>query len=208
MYVDNYISDRNINDYKFMIFDLETNGLPTNKNLSWKWTKNWPKILQISWGIYNINGRCLKFRNYIIKQHLVLNESSARIHNITTYKIKKYGIASNKIMKLLHNDLNNITHIISHNMNFDKNTLFAELCRSNRYDTINSFETKAHICTMLATIDYCRLHNGRYYKWPKLEELYYKIFRRQMTNKHNAEFDVKNLSKCFFYLIKNGIIRF
>ena len=209
MYVDTYISDRNINDYKFMIFDLETNGLPSNKNLSWKWTNNWPHILQISWGIYNINGKCQKFRNYIIKQDLVLNNNLVRIHNITTHKIKKYGVTSRKIMKQLHNDLNNITHIISHNMNFDKNTLLAELCRLERYDTINLFENKSHICTMLTTIDYCRLHNNSVgYKWPKLKELYYKIFRKKMTNQHNAEYDVKNLSKCFFYLIKNGIIHF
>ena len=50
----------------FFIFDLETNGLPYNSRMNYKFTNNWPGIVQIAWGIYNSNGDNLVFRNYII----------------------------------------------------------------------------------------------------------------------------------------------
>ena len=51
----------------FFIFDLETNGLPYSSSRGYKFVGNWPKIVQIAWGLYNYKGENLVFRNYTLK---------------------------------------------------------------------------------------------------------------------------------------------
>ncbi len=195
----------------FFIFDLETNGLPYSSNRGYKFVGNWPKIVQISWGLYNYKGENLVFRDYILKPiNFVISKESTKIHGISNNFAKKNGQNLSNIVKILKQDLEQSTFLVSHNLNFDKNTLLAEFKRMNRYDLIHLFENKKQICTLKETTNFCRLpgspNSQSLYKWPKLSELYKKLFNRTMQNAHNAQYDVKNLSKCFFELINRNVI--
>ena len=194
----------------FFIFDLETNGLPCHSGMNYKFTNNWPGIVQIAWGIYNSNGDNLVFRNYIIKPNkFKISRESSNIHGISHNFANKNGIKIDEIFDDLEEDLIKSDYIVAHNLNFDRNNLLAELTRNNRNDLIHLFESKQHICTLNETINFCRISrspNGSY-KWTKLSELYEKLFNRKIRNAHNAKYDVENLSLCFFKLLKNNEIR-
>ena len=49
----------------FLVFDTETSGLPIKYNLSAKYVNNWPRMVQLSWGMYDNDGKELKF--YLVK---------------------------------------------------------------------------------------------------------------------------------------------
>ena len=195
-----------------LIFDLETNGLPYSSNIGYKFVNNWPRIVQIAWGLYNSQGHNLVFRNYTLKPiDFTISKESTKIHGISNSFAKKNGIEMHNIFKIFQKDLEKSSFIVAHNLNFDRNTLLSEFIRMDRSDLIHLFETKKQICTLNETIDFCRLNGSpnshSLYKWPKLSELYKKLFNRNIQNAHDAEYDVKNLSKCFFELLKLGIIR-
>ena len=184
----------------FFIFDLETNGLPCHSGMNYKFTNNWPGIVQIAWGIYNSNGDNLVFRNYIIKPNkFKISRESSNIHGISHNFTNKNGIKIDEIFDDLEEDLIKSDYIVAHNLNFDRNNLLAELTRNNRNDLIHLFESKQHICTLNETINFCRISrspNGSY-KWPKLSELYEKLFNRKIRNAHNAKYDVENYPYVF-----------
>ena len=60
---------------------------------------------------------------------------------------------------------------------------------------------------MKETINYCSIPNydGRL-KFPKLTELYKKLFDYDIEQKHNAESDALLTAKCFKELLDKGII--
>jgi hypothetical protein len=61
---------------------------------------------------------------------------------------------------------------------------------------------------MKSSIDFCKLPPLRFgeYKWPKLEELYTKLFGTTISGAHDAMADIEATKKCYFELIRRGII--
>jgi len=62
--------------------------------------------------------------------------------------------------------------------------------------------------TKTLSTNYCALPGGRggNFKWPTLEELYLKLFNEKFDAAHNAIADVQATARCFFELIRIGII--
>ena len=55
---------------------------------------------------------------------------------------------------------------------------------------------------MLSTVDFCKIP-GRFkgqFKWPKLQELYFKLFNGNFEDAHDAMGDVNALVMCFWEL--------
>jgi len=194
----------------FFLFDLETNGLPYLSSMDYKFVNNWPHTVQICWGLYTESGRNISFHNYILKPiNFRIDRDSTKIHGITQSVAQRRGVKFNEIIDDLEEDLQQSDFIVAHNLNFDRNTLLSEFTRSNRGDLVQLFENKRHICTMKESTRFCQIGSPTSrYKWPKLAELYEKLFNRKLRNAHDAEYDVKNLAKCFFELIKRDVIRF
>lgn len=196
---------------QFLIIDVETNGLPTRRNAHYSETDVWPRIVQISWGIYDVQGNELKFSDHIInpKGTFSISEESSKIHGITNKIAKDKGISIKKALKELRADVkdnDNLVAFISHNINFDLNVIKSEFSRINRKLKLTDKEI---ICTMLATTNFCKLSRsanpkpGAAYKYPKLEELYNILFEAPMEKAHDSKYDVINLAKCFFHLLNN-----
>ena len=198
-------------DSQFLIVDVETNGLPTRRNAHYSEIEVWPRIVQISWGIYDIYGNELKFNDHIInpKGTFSISEESSKIHGITNKIAKEKGISIRKALKEFRSDVTtneNLVAFISHNINFDLNVIKSEFSRLNRKLKLTNKEI---ICTMLATTNFCKLNRcanpkpGASYKYPKLEELYNILFENQMEKAHDSKYDVINLAKCFFHVLNN-----
>ena len=85
----------------------------------------------------------------------------------------------------------------------DKKILGAELIRLHRPDVMNSKRT---YCTMQAGTDFCRIPGKYGYKWPKLQELYIKLFGHDFDGAHNAMSDIEATQECFWELRRRSLI--
>jgi DNA polymerase III epsilon subunit-like protein len=94
--------------------------------------------------------------------------------------------------------------IVAHNLAFDEKIIGAELLRAGLVDNTQS---KNKICTMLATVNYCQIPGKYGFKWPKLSELYTKLFNNEFSNAHNAMADITATAACFWELKKIGLIK-
>ena len=60
---------------------------------------------------------------------------------------------------------------------------------------------------MKTSVDICRIldFKGRY-KFPKLQELYLKLFNKKFEGAHNSLSDIKATFECFYELLNRGVI--
>ena len=106
-------------DSLFLIVDVETNGLPTKRNRHYSETDVWPRIVQMSWGIYDINGNTIKFEDHIIKPiGFTISKESEKIHNISQERALTEGVLLDDILDKFQTDLKmvNLKCIIAHNI--------------------------------------------------------------------------------------------
>ena len=192
---------------KIIFFDTETTGTPRNYNAPVTDTYNWPRLVQLGWIISDESGYVIKQRNYIVKPNgFVIPQDASNIHGITTEYARNYGRDLNFVLCVFFYDLNNADRIVGHNIDFDQHIVGAELYRLGMsYDRIFSLPVT---CTMKSSIDYCKLPPIRYgeYKWPKLEELYIKLFGRSFSGAHDAGADILATKECYFELNRRGVI--
>jgi len=93
--------------------------------------------------------------------------------------------------------INQAKFLVAHNMSFDEKIVGAEFLRCK---LTNSLPTKKRICTMESTTSFCALNGPYGFKWPKLSELHYKLFRTGFDEAHNAAVDITVTAKCFWEL--------
>lgn len=178
-----------------IFFDTETNGL--DKPI---------RLVQIAWILCYNHGSTIKESSYIIQPSgFKISSNSTRIHGITTDSATKYGHNLQTVLREFANDLTRAELAVGHNLKFDKEVIEGEF---QRIFHKNYFSGKNTFCTMLETTKYCKLPNpkGYGYKWPKLKELHFKLFRNYYHGEHNALEDTKATKRCFEKLINQGII--
>ena len=88
-------------------------------------------------------------------------------------------------------------------MNFDSKIIGSELVR-NKLPT--SLFSKELFCTMIASKNFCEIPGKYGFKWPKLSELYIKLFGEDFEEAHNASADIEATAKCFWKLMDKNII--
>lgn len=192
----------------FLFFDVETNGLPKIRNGALDDIDNWPRVVQISWAIFEETGQMIFFKNNIIQaRDFTINADSTKIHGISQERSLNKGVSMRQVLSEINLDLEKISLIICHNIEFDIPTLYAEYLR-NRIDT--NLLTKKRFCTMKSPniVGFCQKPSstGSGYKWPSLSELHEKLFGIHFEDSHNAIADVNACARCFFELKKRGII--
>ena len=123
-------------------------------------------------------------------------------------------------------DFSSVDYIVGHNISFDLNMIRAELNRlivnASNVEQDSEFQTHLTIintskniyCTMKESIDLCAIQTkdkfGRSYnKFPKLIELYQKLFNITPNNLHNSLNDVIVCLRCFMKLkYDNDIVEY
>jgi len=194
-----------ISNKTFLFFDTETTGLPKNWKASYKDLNNWPRLVQIAWIIADANGNIIEQKNYIIKPNgFSIPEEATKIHRISTQKAFQQGQELDYVLNQINDCLNKCDTIVAHNLSYDLNIVASEMYRANMDSAILE---KKQICTMESTINYCKLPGNYGYKFPKLSELYQKLFYSNFDEAHDASVDIKATFKCFYELIKNKTIK-
>jgi len=188
---------------KYIVFDVETTGLPKNYNASPKDVNNWPHIVQFSWIINDDNK--LTERDYIIKPSgYVIPEDSVEFHKITNKDAEEKGVSLRKVLKQFKEDCSKVNTIIAHNASFDTSVILAACYRTK--NNVSFLKNKQIICTMKPTTKLCKLPGKYGYKYPKLKELFTFLFNKEPdATLHNSLEDAKVTLKCYQELLDRKI---
>lgn len=146
-----------------IFFDIETTGLPKNRNASYYDIKNWPHIVALSWKIYDNNFNLIENNNYIIYPiGYTIPDNSINIHGITNEYAKKYGIILKKVLKLfmeIKDKINNTNNLIliAHNIDFDINVLKSAFVRESLFEDLKLLNKFELFCNMKNSTDFCKI---------------------------------------------------
>ena len=199
---------------KLLFLDTETNGLPTNRYASYTATDMWPHVIQLSWQLIDTdNWNVLTEHDAFLKPRAEWNKDAERVHQIPESIAQKFGQEPGCVLDSLHRDLQACDWVIAHNMSFDKTAILCEVQRlwesGSKMKPVDFWNPKKPtICTMVVTKRFCgiRFPNSEDYKFPKLNELYLKLFGVEYDVSgaalHNAKHDVTCLVTCFRKLIE------
>lgn len=191
----------------FLIFDTETTGKPLQYDVPAEDLHNWPRVVQLAWQLHDEKGRLLHYRNYIIRPDgFTIPYNAVQIHGITTERALKEGIELKTVLWEFNEALGSAHYLVAHNISFDVNTLSAEYIRCG---IENKLKEKTLLDTQQLSTEYCALPGGKggKYKWPRLDELYQKLFGESFSEAHNAAADVEATARCFFRLLELHIIQ-
>lgn len=195
---------------KYLFFDTETTGLHP-KGLSYKTAyERFPHIVQIAWILTDEKDVLVRQSHIIRPNNYVIPIETVKIHGITQERALTEGVDLLTVLRHFIVDAQVADKIVAHNIYFDTSNVKASLMRIESYNDIieSSLDKTKRIDTMKSTIQYvgARYDDGRPGKWPKLEELYEKLFSKKFEDAHDALVDVEALMKCYFQLVKLGIL--
>lgn len=180
-----------------LFFDVETTGLSKDRD----------RVVQIAWILSDSNGESLQEKSYILKpDNFYIPPAAANIHGISQEIALNKGVPREPVFREYVEVAAITSGIVAHNIEFDVGFIRAEC---SRLGLPISFEDKQKQCTMRSSTTFCQIphSNGRNgYKWPKLEELHYKLYDKHFSGAHDALVDVQITKKCYFELKRLGIV--
>lgn len=196
-----------LNDVCF--FDCETTGLPA-KGAKWDVDFNeFPHIVQLAWSFRD------KERNCIIKPNgWTIPSEVVEIHGITTELAIEKGVSLFEVVNEFISDALSAPLVCAHNIYFDISIIKAEILRGlgrEYYDSKVEYalHKAKRIDTMMKTIRFvdATYPDGRRGKFPRLEELFAKLFNGETFSAHDALEDVRALKRCLSELVNLDIIK-
>lgn len=192
----------------YLFFDTETTGLPRKWDAPSSDTRNWPRLVQLACLLYDEEGLLQDSQNFIIRPAgFTIPSSASRIHRITTERALEEGQPLADVLAQFSGLLGQAKCLVAHNMAFDEKVLGAEFFRVHKQDPLREI---GKVCTMKtpSIIAYCQVPPKRYgtYKWPRLDELYRKLFERSFEEAHDAAVDVRATAECFWELRNRQVL--
>lgn len=188
----------------FIIFDIETTGLPRSEGLSPEDDGNYPQIVQIAWISLSMGEQDVQIKSYFLNPKKRISPGAQEVHGLTKDFLKTNGTNPQEVFDDFLSDIDvSNSVIISHNIKFDFPILEAELFRLGYGRPLKNATLW---CTMLAGKKY-----WGYKKWPKLIELAEfcstvspgSIDIPLESELHNAVYDVDLAMQCFVFLMRD-----
>lgn len=188
----------------YLVVDSETNGLPRDWKARYTDVASWPRAIQIAWALYDAAHEEQQSACYIIRPDgFEIPPDVVRVHGITTERARAEGHPIADVLAELSVAAAKASIVVAHNASFDGSVMAAEYLRLGLEPP---FVPETMTCTMLGSVDFCRLP-GRYgFKWPKLDELHRILFGMDFSGAHDAGADVAACARCFFELLNRGVI--
>lgn len=189
-----------------LFFDTETTGIiPRGITDPLRQVNYYPHVVQLSWQIGTKEG------DFIIRPDgFTIPPEAAKVHGITTDRALAEGVPYKQAFLEFFKDVKTADTLCAHNANFDKSVIIAEYVRMTNVDRAQKFQRflldKPLVDTMLLTCEFvgARFPNGEIGKYPRLEELYDKLFHEKFPA-HNSLEDVRALARCYWECEKIGI---
>lgn len=145
----------------------------------------------------------------------VISKEAREVHGISMADCRMHGKPLADVMRQFLALSACADVLVGHNLKFDVENIERDhvAVKIQRPDMPGLMWPPARYCTMRELTSYCALpqpgaHHRRWqvYKWPRLEELYRLVFRREMPEGHRALDDCLFTAECFFALLGAGII--
>ncbi len=190
----------------FLIYDTETTGLPKNDQAPLTDFENWPRLIQLAWQLHDEDGEVIEVQNYLIKpEGFIIPRGAEKIHGISTERAEREGSDLHEVLEIFSKSLTRTNIIVGHNVEFDNTVMQVEFLRKEMPCSISD---KIIIDTKEVSTEYCALPGGRggKFKWPKLSELYFKLFQTDFDAAHNASADVQATARCFLELLRIDVV--
>ena len=193
---------------KLLVFDTETTGIP-GKGKKWESDyEDFPRVVQLAW-VYNG-----KEYSYIIKpEGWSIPPETTAVHGITQEQAERDGVLFEEVADRFFDDCKSAKAIVAHNIYFDTSIIKAMVlhCIGREYYDANvedALTKEKRIDTMRKTIKFvgAKYPDGRVGKFPRLEELYDKLFPGESFPAHDALEDVRAVVRCLPPLAEQGII--
>jgi len=143
---------------------------------------------------------------------LPMSPEAEATHGISVSTADTYGIMPAEALGMFINLAKKSTRIIAHSLAFDMRLLkimATRICDEAKDNIYYMDENIPKVCTMISTTKLCNLpypSGKKGCKWPKLEELYYFLFGRELQGAHDALVDVNATRECYFELVRRGLI--
>lgn len=190
------VFEKKLETRNFCFFDCETTGFKNSH------------LVQLAYITTDGQGKTLNSVSQIIKPNgFTIPDNAIAIHGITNEIAHKEGKPLYDVLHQFLLDTADVDLFIAHNLEFDLNILThnSKVCGlNNTFD----FLTWNNFCTMRNTVDYCGLEGEQVkLKYPKLEELYQKVFGKELENTHNALVDATACKDCFLELLRQNQIK-
>ena len=190
-------------------FDSETTGL-VPKGADYKTDYNeFPHIVQLGWILNGIE------KEYIIKPDgWVIPDEAAAIHGITTEIALAKGVPFEGVIKEFIADCKASKVIVGFNIYFDTSILKANILRfgdmefyNNDVDpALDKYKRVDVMRKVIKFVDAPKADGKKGAKFPKLTELYAKIFGTEYAGAHGALADVRALVACMPKLLEENLI--
>jgi DNA polymerase III subunit alpha len=116
----------------FLIFDTETTGLPLSYNAPISDLNNWPRMVQISWQLHELDGKLVEAKNFIIKpEGYTIPFNAEKVHGISTQRAINEGVDLTMVLELFSKAIDKASYLAGHNISFDINIMGAEYIRKS-----------------------------------------------------------------------------
>lgn len=189
---------------KILIFDTETTWFIDKKNPN---LDQQPYIIQfagIFWELIDGEWTELQRINQMIQPKIPIPYAASQVHHIYDIDVQNAPTIEEYIDQFLAL-INASDVVIGHNIEYDEEMIQLELKRLGKQ---YMYRPKQVVCTMKQTVDYCELKwKWERLKYPKLGELYKKLFWEYFLWAHDAIIDVEATLRAFLELNKIGIIQ-
>lgn len=192
-----------------VFFDTETTGLPKNNGYARpaEDLETWgtARLVQLSW-IVDRDEELLGYGDLIIRPDgFEIPEEASKVHGITTERALREGVSCKAAVYFFLGAARLADELVGHNVEFDEHVVGSELVRHWGKNYIQGMK---HVDTMKDgdVINWCAIPGARGYKWPRLIELYTKLFGKEFDGAHNSMMDIKATRDCFWELRKRGIL--
>lgn len=189
----------------YLFFDTETTGLPQGFGRPAEDLDAWStaRLVQLSW-IVDRDGEEIGFSDLIIRPDgFEIPQEASAIHGITQIEAMAKGAELKRAVYYFLGAARMADVVVGHNIEFDLGVVGAELIRTwgkNYLDEVVKEDT------MKASVDFCQIPSARGYKWPKLMELYTKLFGKEFDDAHDSMNDVRATRECYWELKRIGIM--
>jgi len=187
-----------------IFFDTETTGIPGNYKAPISDANNWPRMVQLGYVVMDGEAIVHEHESIVKPSGFDIPVGASSVHGITTEKALVDGAELVDVLDEFQAWVDKCDTVVGHNVSFDVNVIGAEYFRMYGKSPLDG---KVTIDTMEESKVFVSIKNSYGYKWPKLHELYKKLFNEDMGVAHTALQDIKNTIKCYFELERLGVIK-
>lgn len=218
---------------RVLIFDTETNGLPTTFRAPPEEEGAWPALVQLAWETWEVPSRdgegasCVQSHSTLVrpKPGVAWSEGAEGVHGISEAVATRFGVPTTSALSLFLLCAQCCDVVVAHNLHFDLSVVRSALL----HECAGGGVWPAHLrefCTMLGTVGVVRAPHAakpqwrrqgdESFKWPKMTELHAHLFEgreysppaghpAESAGAHDARYDTGAVAACLVELLRRDL---